>query len=97
MFVVARPSLCATAHWTKESTPCTLPRARTNQMATTFAAIQALFLSLDLDLADVQENLDAAGTEDEKIGILLGWMNHQAYDDDWKQCVDPSLLDAHIN
>ena len=66
-------------------------------MANTFAAIQALFLSLDLDLADVQENLDAAGTEDEKIGILIVWINHQAYDDEWKQSVDPSLLAAHIN
>ena len=66
-------------------------------MATTFAAIRALFLSLDLDLADVQENLDAAGTEDEKIGILLVWINHQAYDDEWKELVDPSLLEAHIN
>ena len=66
-------------------------------MANTFAAIQALFLSLDLDLADVQENLDAAGTEDEKIGILIVWINHQAYDDEWKQSVDPSLIAAHIN
>ena len=65
-------------------------------MATTFAEIRALFLSLDLDLADVQDNLDAAGTEDAKIGILIEWINHQAYDEEWKQSVDPTLLAKHM-
>ena len=52
-------SVCATAHWTKNSAPCTLPRARTNQMATTTLSTKIAATTDDLYALPILEMITA--------------------------------------
>lgn len=62
-----------------------------------YEKILSLFYEKDLDMRDVAEHVAECSCDSERSGVLLRWIDHQSYDDEWKSEVDPALLELHLD
>ena len=77
---------------------CVTPASeRAEEASATFDKVKSVFLDLDLDIRDVEDNLDQCEHDDERTGVLLRWMNHSSYSDEWKEELPAELLARHLD
>ena len=57
--------------------------ATTNQM-TFYEKVIAMFQNMDLDWRDIEENVEQCSSDDERVRVLILWMDQQAWDEEWK-------------
>ena len=62
-----------------------------------YEKVVEIFYEKDLIWADIEENLDDCQTIDEKIGVLLRWIESQSADDEWKADLADELLEEHLD
>lgn len=65
--------------------------------AVTYSDVIKIFHALDLDWSDVEETIETCEDDDERIGVLLRWIDSQSYDSEWKGDVAASLLEEHLD
>jgi hypothetical protein len=65
--------------------------------AVTYSDIVEIFHAKDLDWSDVEENIESCKDDEERVGVLLRWIDSASYDSEWKQAVPASLLKEHLD
>ena len=61
-----------------------------------YERVLSLFYEKDLDIRDVQEHLDACEGDGDRIGVLLRWIEHASYDDEWKSFFSSSMRKKYL-
>ena len=55
-----------------------------NNQTTLYEKVLAVFQNMDLDWEDISENIDQCSNDEERIGVLIRWMDARAWDEEWK-------------
>ena len=56
---------------------------------------QKVFFEMDLDWRDVEDAVGECASDDERTGVLVRWMDQEAWCDDWKADLPADLLQKH--
>ena len=62
-----------------------------------YTKARRLFFEHDLDWNDISENIDECTHDEERIGVVLRWMDSQCIDDDWKEYLPSAVINKHIS
>ena len=62
-----------------------------------YEKVVEIFNEKDLIWGDIEENLDECQTVDDKIGVILRWIQSQSADDEWKEELADELLEEHLD
>lgn len=62
-----------------------------------YEKVVEIFYEKDLIWGDIEENVDACQTIDDKIGVILRWIESQSADDEWKEELADELLEEHLD
>lgn len=68
----------------------------TNSSSTLYEKARNVFLSLDLDINDILENLNSCTSDDERVGVMIRWIESQAYDEEWKNAFEEGEIAQYL-